>query len=153
MIGSTHGAATKEAKLPKIATLVLMLVFTAALSGCSRSPFDSDVAGSVTLDGAAIGPGVIIFSPVDGGRNASRGNLAAGGDYHLVTKHARGLDPGSYQVAVQVYDQSNAPPPGQRQMKRPESLVPNKYLDVKTSGLEYTVEPGSNTIDIALTSD
>jgi hypothetical protein len=37
-------------------------------------------------------------------------------------------------------------------MKLSKPLVPEKYLRTDTSGLSYTVEPGANVIDIALSS-
>lgn len=128
-------------------------VLTLLCVACSPSPFDADVSGAITLDGKPVDPGVVVFSPVDPGKNASRGNIDRSGGYYMKTKHDRGIDAGEYRVAVQVYDKGEPPGPGERASPNLPPLVPEKYLKVETSGLEYTVEPGSNRIDIALTSE
>ncbi|WP_146446705.1 hypothetical protein [Botrimarina colliarenosi] len=120
---------------------------------CSRSPFDADVAGTITLDGSPVAPGVVIFSPMERGKNSSRGMIDAQGGYHLVTQHERGVHPGEYQVAVLVYEKGDPPGPGERAPANLPALVPEKYLDVKTSELTFDVAPGRNTIDIELTSN
>ncbi|QDV73885.1 hypothetical protein [Botrimarina mediterranea] len=122
-------------------------------AGCNQGPFNADVKGTVTLDGKPVPPGVVIFSAAGGGRNSSRGRIESDGKYFLVTRHNRGIDAGDYRVAVQVYEKGDPPGPGERAPANLPPLVPEKYLSVDTSGLEYTVEPGSNTIDIAMTSD
>ena len=121
--------------------------------GCNQGPFNADVKGTVTLDGKPVPPGVVIFSAEGGGRNSSRGRIEPGGDYFLVTRHNRGIDAGEYRVAVQVYEKGDPPGPGERAPANLPPLVPEKYLNVDTSGLTFTVEPGSNRIDLALTSD
>lgn len=127
-------------------------IFFLFLAGCNSSSFDADVAGTITLDGKPVAPGVVSFSPVERGKNASRGNIDPQGRYFLVTRHERGIDPGDYRVVVLVYEKGDPPGPGERAPMLPP-LVPEKYLNANTSGLAFTVEPGSNTIDIALTSD
>ena len=123
------------------------------IGGCSGSPYDADVKGVVTLDGRPVGPGVVTFAPSDGKGNPSRGNLDADGKYFLLTKHDRGVHSGSYSVAVQAYKASKPIAPGERSNEPSVPLVPEKYLQTTTSGLSYEVEPGSQTIDISLTSD
>jgi hypothetical protein len=127
-------------------------IIVLTLAGCNSSSFDADVAGTITLDGKPVAPGVVSFSPVEQGKNASRGNIDTQGRYFLVTRHERGIDPGEYRVVVLVYEKGDTPGPGER-APMPPPLVPEKYLNVDTSGLTFTVEPGSNRIDIALTSD
>lgn len=135
------------------------VLFTSALLlasfgiGCNQSPFNADVKGTVTLDGKPVPPGVVVFSAEGGGRNSSRGSIEPDGTYFLVTRHYRGIESGNYSVAVQVYELGDPPGPGERAPLNPPPLVPAKYLDIDTSGLKFTVEPGSNRIDIALTSD
>ncbi|MEO0530086.1 MAG: hypothetical protein AAF266_05840 [Planctomycetota bacterium] len=121
------------------------------LSGCSQSPFDADATGTITLDGNPVPPGVVIFAAEKPGAGASKGNIEDG-RYVIITRHERGLDPGKYRVAVRVFDKGTPPAPGERQMAKLAPLVPEKYLDPKTSGLEYEVKPGSNEINIELTS-
>ena len=130
------------------ACLIVTLV-----AGCNSGTFDADVSGTITLDGKPVAPGVVSFSAVERGKNASRGKIDSQGRYFLVTRHERGIDPGDYRVAVLVYEKGDPPGPGERAPANLPPLVPEKYLSVDTSGLAFTVEPGSNTIDIALTSD
>ena len=139
--------------MPTNSVFAYLLLMVAMCVGCSQSPFNADVKGSVTLDGKPVPPGVVIFSAEGGGRNSSRGRIEANGKYFLVTRHNRGIDSGDYRVAVQVYEKGGPPGPGERTAANLPPLVPAKYLSIDTSGLAFTVEPGSNTIDIALTSD
>lgn len=134
-------------------TVIGAALLLASLAGCNQSPFDADVKGRVTLDGNPVPPGVVVFSAEGGGRNSSRGRIDANGEYFLVTRHDRGIESGNYKAAVQVYEKGDPPGPGERAPANLPPLVPKKYLSVDSSGLEYSVTPGSNTIDIALTSD
>jgi hypothetical protein len=124
--------------------------FVVALAGCAKSTQESQVSGHVTLDGNRIGPGTVVFSPVDGGKPAT-GSIESDGSYLMKTSRDEGLAAGSYRVAVSVREmpqnvqRGDRPPPG-------KLLIPEKYEQSATSGLEYEVLPGDNTIDIELTS-
>jgi len=102
------------------------------------------------LDGKQIGPGIIVFSPVGKGTPAT-GAIDDGGRYDMRTSREVGLRAGKYKVGVSVRElptnvkRGDRPPPG-------KLLIPAKYEDSSTSGLEYDVVPGSNTIDIELKS-
>lgn len=128
------------------------LALVAAL-GCSPSMFDADVSGSITLDGEPVAPGVVVFSYAEGGRNSSRGKIDNSGRYHLITRHERGIDSGKYRVSVRVFEKGEPPAPGERASPNLPPLVPERYLNPATSGLEYDVTPGSNKINIELTSE
>jgi hypothetical protein len=121
------------------------------LAGCSRSGLESSVAGSVTLDGKSLGLGGVVFAPISGGGNPSVGTIGRDGRYALKTANTPGLNPGKYRVSVNALDTPN-PPPGVRDSTPPKQLVPEKYTSIDTSGLEYDVRPGSNTINIDLSS-
>ena len=121
-----------------------------AFAGCSGS-FDSQVFGTVTLDGNAIGPGFLVFVPIDGERNPANGAIQPDGSYELKTANTSGLHPGKYQVSVTILDQPDVPP-GERSYVVAKSRIPAKYNDIGTSGLEFEVESGNNTIDIPLMS-
>lgn len=137
---------------PLLATLAGCLLL-ALPAGCSRSPYDADVSGVVTLDGAPIGPGVITFAPSGAMANPAVGAIAADGAYFLKTKHERGVDSGKYDVSVQVFEPEEKVAPGERSMQEPVPLVPEPYLRTDTSGLSFDVTPGRQTIDVALSSD
>ena len=120
------------------------------VAGCNQSSLESQVSGVVTLDGNSIGPGMIVFAPIGGGKPAI-GAIDDGGDYFLNTSRELGITPGKYRISLSIREvpqnlqRSDQPPPG-------KSLIPAKYEQAATSGLEYDVVPGSNTIDIELTS-
>jgi hypothetical protein len=104
----------------------------------------------VSLDGNRIGPGTVVFAPVDDGKPAI-GPIDARGYYSMSTNHEVGLGAGKYKVAVSVRE---LPPPIKRGERVPPGklLIPEKYEDSATSGLEYEVAPGRNTINIELKS-
>ena len=121
-------------------------------AGCSGSNFESQVSGTVTLDDQPIGPGVVFFAPLEGKTNPARGNIQPDGSYELLTSRDVGLPPGKYKIGLQIVEIPADRAPGQRDMRPAKSRIPDKYSDTTASGLEYDVVPGSNTIDIALTS-
>jgi hypothetical protein len=130
-------------------TLVLLSI--AFVAGCSGGKFESSVSGTVTLDGKAIGPGFLVFAPVGGETNPANGAIQTDGSYELKTANTAGLHPGKYKVSVTVLDQPDVPP-GERSFVVAKSRIPEKYNDPNTSGLEFDVDSGSNTIDIPLSS-
>jgi len=120
------------------------------LAGCNRSSLEADVSGTVTLDDQPIGPGVVVFARAGGGSPAI-GTIDAGGRYRLKTSRETGLAAGTYHVSVSIRERpvdiqpGERPPPG-------KLLIPEKYAQSATSGLEFEVQSGRNTIDIELTS-
>lgn len=130
----------------------LQLVHLAFLcvTGCG-SEFGATVSGVVTLDGNPVTPGRVTFAPAEPTALPAAGKLDIDGSFELLTQKKPGLAPGTYKVSVQALRPPDVPK-GQRTFTPSEPLVPEKYLSVKTSGLEFTVEPGSNTIDIPLVS-
>jgi hypothetical protein len=127
------------------------VVSTAALVlGCGGP--ESTVTGTVTLDGQPVGPGVVVFAPAEGTSNPSDGAIQNDGSYSLRTSREEGLKAGKYKVGVTVLDQPEVKP-GERSMEVAEYITPQKYADPSTSGLQYDVTPGDNTIDIELTSE
>ncbi|HVT28187.1 MAG TPA: hypothetical protein VHE81_09245 [Lacipirellulaceae bacterium] len=69
----------------------------------------------------------------------------------MSTNHEVGLSAGKYKVGISIREvptnvkRGDRPPPG-------KLLIPERYEDSATSGLEYDVAPGRNTIDIELKS-
>jgi hypothetical protein len=129
--------------LPILASLMLSI-------GCAGD-FESQVSGTVTLDGNPIGPGFLVFAPVEGGTNPANGAIQPDGSYQLKTANTRGLNPGRYTISVTILDQPDVPP-GERSYIVAKSRIPERYNDLSTSGLEFEVKPGGNSIDIALSS-
>jgi hypothetical protein len=118
-------------------------------AGCRGGSMESEVSGTVTLDGKKIGPGMIAFAPTNQKGTPATGSVESDGSYTLKTSRERGLSAGTYRVAVSIREmpqnvkRGDRPPPG-------KLLIPEKYEDQSTSGLEFKVEPGRNTINIEL---
>ena len=122
----------------------------ATLIGCSGSSQEARVSGEINLDGTPIGPGTVVFAPVDGIKPAT-GSIERDGTYTLKTSRELGLAAGKYKVAVSIREM----PENVKRGDRPplgKLRIPAKYEQSSTSGLEYEVAPGENTIDIPLTS-
>ena len=127
--------------------------FVAILLGCRGGSMESEVAGTVTLDGNKIGPGMIVFVPANsnGKSRPATGSIESDGSYDLKTSRDTGLAAGSYKVAISIrkmpenVKRGDRPPLG-------KLLIPEKYEDETKSGLQYDVSPGRNTINIELVS-
>jgi hypothetical protein len=121
------------------------------LAGCG-GPYDSKVSGKVTIDGILVPNGTVAFSPVSGGP-AAYGKIEPTGDYVIQTGREQGLPAGEYQVAVTANEPAKMnktenggpPPPG-------KALTPAWYRSKTSSGLKFTVNRGSNIIDLELKS-
>ncbi|WP_439627908.1 hypothetical protein [Gemmata sp.] len=127
------------------------VVLTAGLflTGC-RNELDATVTGRVTVGGRDAPIGEVTFYPADGdaARPTPRGMIERDGSYTLRVGARTGLPAGVYRVAVQVMD--TPPPPRGNEPPAAIPLSPRRYGDPKTSGLEFTVKPGANTIDLPL---
>jgi len=138
-------ASHKLRRIGVVGTAILV-----ALCGCSKSSQESRVSGHVMVDGNRIGPGTVVYAPVGGGKPAT-GSIDEGGNYSMNTSRELGLASGKYKVAVSIREipqnvkRGDRPPPG-------KLLIPERYEQNTSSGLEYDVKPGQNTIDIELKS-
>jgi hypothetical protein len=122
------------------------------LAGCGGSEFGATASGVVTLDGKPITPGFVTFAPENPADVPAVSDLDANGRFALTTNKKPGLVPGKYRVAIQAFRPPTNVTPGERLMTPSERLIPDKYFSVDTSGLEFTVDPGANTINLELTS-
>ncbi|WP_144975732.1 hypothetical protein [Bremerella volcania] len=57
---------------------LFVLGATIAALGCSQGPPKFEITGNVTLDGQPITTGSVMFSPTDGSRDVSRGDVVDG---------------------------------------------------------------------------
>ena len=121
-----------------------LAVFGAAMlcvAGCG-GPYDSKVAGKVTLDGTAVPAGTVAFLPVSSGP-AAYGRVDSSGNYTIQTGREVGLPSGDYQVAVTANEPSQVtktanggpPPPG-------KAITPAWYGNKDSSGLEIHGKEG-----------
>jgi hypothetical protein len=129
------------------------------LAGCrgdSGRPPLGKVTGKVTLNGQPVTSGSVIFTPIAGqGGNTGQpaiGQIEPDGSYTLTTFNTGdGAILGQHAVTVETRDMSKFTPPtkGQRiKYELPKSLTPRKYADPQTTPFRFTVEPGSNTINL-----
>lgn len=123
-------------------------------SGCG-SKHGAKVEGHVTLDGQPLPAtclGSVAFYPSSGGPPAM-GRIDEDSNYTLSTGREPSLPPGDYKVTVAANEPPStlvatnglAPPPG-------KPITPPRYRQSRTSGLQYTVDSGSNEINLELTS-
>lgn len=132
----------------------LIAVSAAALLGASVgcSKYDASVSGRVTLDGEPLSRGTVAFVPVEDGPPAY-GRIDASSNYIVRTGREEGLPSGDYRVTVVA----NEPPPVENDRGGPppagKPITPPWYRSHETSGLEFSVERGSNEIDLRLTTD
>ena len=131
---------------------ILLAAASIATLGCSGSKYDSQVSGTVRLDGQEIGPGVITFAPPGLAKNPALGAIETDGSYFLKTSRDVGLNSGEYTVSIQIVEIPTDLAPGQRDIRPTKSRIPMKYTSNDTSGLKFDVAPGRNTIDIEMTS-
>ena len=124
-------------------------VILLAAVGCGGMP--ATVSGLVTLDGEPVDHGVVGFNPKSGGMKAV-GIIQSDGSYAVKTNRDEGLNLGQYAVTVVVrepgiQDKYGGPPrPG-------KFIVPQKYSRTRSSGLEFDVTSGQNTINLELSSE
>lgn len=128
-----------------------LLAVTSAVIGCGPTQ-EATVAGTVTLDGNPLTTGSVVFMPTSSGTQVY-GTIDASGSYELFTGQQRGLRPGNYvatvvareKPATNVTELGGPAPPG-------KAITPAWYASRKTSGLNFTVAPGTNEINLELSS-
>lgn len=127
-------------------TGLLTAMAIVVIAGCgSGGPETAEVTGVVTLEGKALANATIIFSPVAKGR-PSVATSDAEGHYELMfTIDKSGAELGEHVVTIttggEEYDDEG------NEIERPET-VPAMYNIEKA--YKKKVEPGGNTIDLAL---
>ncbi len=115
--------------------------------GCERPTMLVPVTGRVLLDGKPLPSGVVQFQPAVG--QSASGELAGDGSFMLSRNSpGDGVPPGTYRVAVISYDPA-------AETQAVENLrVPVKYTRFGSSGIEFTVFPGTvDPLVIELVSD
>lgn len=122
-----------------------------ALCGCGGA-YDSYVSGTAMLDGSPLSRGTVAFNPEGQGPSAY-GRIESSGEYTIQTGREEGLPPGQYLVTVVANEaptkegRDGGPPPAGK------PITPAWYRSKKTSGLSFTVDSGSNEINLELTTE
>ena len=118
------------------------------------------VSGTVTLNGQPLEQGMVRFAPESGGKaQPATGQIKNGKFTMLTTASSPGVVVGKYKVSI-ISNKPFAPPalkpgtpPDPKAKFEPESLVPTKYNDIKTSGLEADVTAAVTSLTFALRSE
>lgn len=124
--------------------------------GCGDTRPNGTISGTVTLNGQPHGA-LVTFVNEEG--TASAVSDSATGQYTLQSGEGKRFPAGEYRVSVTpAYDwelseeEDEALREGRADAAaaRPTTSIPEKYHRTSTSGLQYTVQQGKNTIDIEL---
>jgi hypothetical protein len=124
--------------------LALSLLPVAAV-GCGAGRYP--VQGKVTFeDGTPLTSGLVVFEKSEGDTKVmARGEIGSDGSYRLGTSNpGDGVEPGKYRVLVTVPE-----PIDPDQAKRTPD-VDKRFMDFKTSGLEFEVKAGTNEYPITV---
>ena len=125
----------------------VVLVIGFAANGCIPVSDSVPVQGVVLLDGKPLPCGIVQFQPASG--QPATGEIASDGSFTL-SRYAPsdGVPPGTYRVSVLAYD------PQASTRSEENLIVPLKYTRFGTSGIEFTVFPGTvKPVMINLSSD
>ena len=141
---------------PMVAAVIL-----GAAVGCGPSgPSTTGVSGTVTYRGEAVEGATVSFTPVSEGGQSAVGTTDAAGHYELTTfERGDGALAGDYKVRVFKYDsaakgpeevvadedyvppsETDRPPPA------PKHVLPEDYAYDSRTPLQFTVEPGSDSV-------
>lgn len=108
---------------------------------CSKNPATGKVSGVITLNGKPLADAQVVFHSADEKIISPLGGTDSEGKYELFyTDGKSGALPGKYSVTVSTA----------KSWLDIQETVPKKYLDAKTSGLDYEVKSGKQTINIDL---
>ena len=119
-------------------------------SGCG-GPYDASVTGVISLDSAPLPRGTVKFLPEQPGP-PGYGMIGSDGAYEIMTGRERGLQSGSYVVTVVANEEAIPNPEPSLPPKPGRPITPPWYRNHVQSPLKYTVVPGSNEINLDLSS-
>ena len=122
----------------------LMVLVVLSISGCQGGGAEpSRVTGTVTYDGSPLTRGSLRAVSESG--TAVTGKIGADGRFELGSRTGKGVPPGSYKVAVLVFEMGTADHPEEER----QSLVPQHYTEPELSGLTFQVA-GRAPVEIEL---
>jgi hypothetical protein len=135
-------------------TLALVVALLGAFRGCDSSGVGRlvPVRGKVLFDGQPLTTGSLVFKPNSEKGNASKFEPAAtinpDGTYQLFTAEREGAPLGWYNVSVVA----QAPADEKNPYSAQKSLIPARYAETNTSGLEIEVveNPSEGAYDLKL---
>lgn len=132
-----------------------------AVAGCGKPPRTVPAGGVVMLDGKPVAGAAVLFSPVAGGVPGRATTAADGaftlstfdvGDGAIVGLHRVGITKMDSKGFVSTQDGLSGKLDGRTIQIR--FMIPERYMNPGTSGLEATVERGAaNRFEFALTTE
>ena len=142
-------------------SLVLVAAVLSFVAGCGSGlrPIAGSVgvSGTVTFNGQPLEQGMVRFAPESGGKaQPATGQIKNGKFTMLTTASSPGVVVGKYKVSIISNKPFTPPPlkpgtpPDPKAKFEPESLIPTKYNDIKTSGLEADVTAAVTSLTFAL---
>jgi hypothetical protein len=137
-----------RSRLVRLAAALLAALGVLTAAGCA-SKSKAVISGKVTYKGEAVGWGDVRFFGPDGALWSSALLNPDG------TFTATDVPPGEVQVAVHMLPNLARPKkssdtPADGSTPRKAVPIPRKYQDPTTSGLRYTIGPGTNHLEIQL---
>jgi hypothetical protein len=144
-----------------LSALVVLVWVMVTAGGCGSSATQIagsvPVSGTVTFNGQPLEQGMVRFAPESGGKaQPATGQVKNGKFTMLTTASSPGVVVGKYKVSI-ISNKPFAPPPlkpgtppDPKAKFEPESLIPTKYNDIKTSGLEADVTAAVTSLTFAL---
>ncbi len=150
-------------KTQSLLVMMTAVLFASGCGGASDAPTLYRVTGIVTYKGQNV-PGAKVMFMGDGSKPPAVGITNEDGKYSLSSLAGTGAVAGRHAIAV---IKESEPDPSEKvnmsmeeaaaaaqkpeKSSRPTSLIPAKYADPQTSGLEFEVTSGTNDFPIELT--
>ncbi len=128
-------------------TWCVVLLVIVAMAGCDRGPERAPVEGIVLFEGKPLQAGTVMFQPVGG--QPSQARIRPDGTFTMETfGHGPGAVVGHCRVAVTCFesDVAGGGKEGADEVALGRSLVPERYAQYATSGIEVDVRPGQNEL-------
>ncbi len=139
------------------ALVIALSAVSLAFAGCGSKPERETaiVKGTVTYKGKPLSSGSIVLVP-DGGGPTAQGEIGPDGAYQMGTYSLTdGAIPGTHSVMIlsmtAVGGATGLPEDSlKRGSGQTNSVIPEKFADLSTSGLKVEVQSGKNTVDFEL---
>jgi hypothetical protein len=126
----------------------LLLFLVLPLGGCGANK--ARVNGTVTLDGKPLTLGVVTFHATNTSGAVAIGVINEQGNYQLQLGTDAQVPVGEYKVTVSAQTPTPSPEPGVEGGLI--DVAPVKYAHAATSGWKFQLQPGSQRIDLKMTS-
>jgi len=140
------------------AVLAGLLVVIAGCNSAKPIAGSVPVSGTVTFNGQPLEQGEVWFAPESGGKGQPATGQIKNGKFTMVTTASSpGVVAGKYKVSIISNKPFTPPklgtPPDPKTGPQPESLIPKKYNDITTSGLEVDVKAATSSLTFALSGE